>query len=59
MKRQREEMNEDDDNNTEDTRKRYIQYDTFKKWKHDLDKEFNTVAWLESDTVMVSGKKMV
>ena len=35
---------DDDDINREDPRKRYIQYDTFTKWKHDLDKEFNTVT---------------
>ena len=29
-----------------------IQYDTFTKWKHDLDKEFNTVTWLKCETVM-------
>ena len=35
------------------------QFDTFKKWKRDLDKEFNTVTWLECETVMASGKNMV
>ena len=41
MKRQQGEKSEDDDNTIEDTRKlQYIQFDTFKKWKHNLDKEF-------------------
>ena len=54
-------MNEDDDDDTttEGRKPRYIDIDTFKKWKHDLDKEFNTVTWLECETVMASGKKMV
>ena len=61
MKREHEETNEDDDNTTEDTRKpRNIWFDTtFKKWKCNLDKEFNTVTWLESETLMASEKKMV
>ena len=42
---------DDDDINREDTRKRYIQYDTFTKWKRDLNKEFNTVTWLKCETV--------
>ena len=50
-------MTDDDDINREDTRKPYIQYDKFTKWKRDLDKEFNTVTWLECETVMESGKK--
>ena len=35
------------------------QFDTFKKWKCNLVKELNTVTWLECETVMASGKKMV
>ena len=60
MKREHEETNEDDGDTTEDTRKPHnIQFDTFKKWKRNLDKEFNTVTWLESETLMASEKKMV
>ena len=34
-------MNEDDDDTIEDTGKlQYIQFDTSKKWKYNLDKEF-------------------
>ena len=57
MKRQHEETSEDDDDTTtEDTRKLpYVQFDTFKKWKRNLDKEFNTVTWLEYETV---GKRL-
>ena len=43
MKRQHEVTSEDDDTTTEDTRKLpYVQFDMFKKWKHDLDKESNS-----------------
>jgi len=31
----------------------------YKKWKHDLDKEFKAVMWLECETVMECGRKMV
>ena len=59
MKRQHKETN-DNDVTTEDTRKpRYIQCDMSKKWNRELDKEFNTVIWLECEIVMASGKKMV
>ena len=40
-------------------RKRYIQYDTFKKWKRNLDKECKTITWLECETVMECGRKMM
>lgn len=60
MKRQHKETNDNDDITTEDTRKpRYIQYDMSKKWNRELDKEFNTVMWLECEILMASGKKMV
>ena len=60
-KRQHEVTSEDDDDTTTgDTRKLpYVQFDTFKKWKRDFDKELNTVTWLKCETVMASGKKMV
>ena len=50
-------MIDDDDINREDTRKRYIQFDTFMKWKHHLDKEFNAFMWLECEMVMECGKE--
>ena len=38
----------------------YIQYKTYKKWKRDLDKKkIKTVTWLECETVMECGRKMV
>ena len=33
--------------------------DTFTKWKRNLNKEFNTVTWLEYETVMECGKETV
>ena len=57
MKRQHKETNGNDDITTEDARKpQYIQCDMSKKWNRELDKEFNTVTWLECEIV---GKKMV
>ena len=41
------------DNNGED------EYETYRKWKRDLDKELKTVTWLECETVIESGRKVV
>ena len=44
-------------------KKRLVGYDTFKKWRTDLDGECQTVSWLECETVVTAkvkaGQKMV
>ena len=39
--------------------KRAVSYETFKKWRTDLDREYQTILWLDCDTVSGSGKKAV
>ena len=36
-------------------KKRRVEYSTFLKWKRNLDREYQTMLWLDSD----SGKKVV
>ena len=38
-----------------DMSKRKVQYSTFQKWKHELDRECKTVTWLDCETVVEGG----
>ena len=40
-------------------KKRCVEYSTFLKWKRDLDREYQTMSWLDSDSETDSGKKVV
>ena len=40
-------------------KKRRVEYSTFLKWKRDLDREYQTMSWLDSDSETDSGKKVV
>ena len=42
-----------------DHSKRRVTYDTFTKWKRDLDKDCQMVTWLDCETITVNGKKTV
>ena len=39
--------------------KKHVTHDTFLKWKCDLDRECQTMTWLDCETGMESGKKIV
>ena len=39
--------------------KKRVTHDTFVKWKRDLDRECQTMTWLDCETGMESGKKIV
>ena len=41
------------------SKKRRVEYATFLKWKHDLDREHQTLSWLKCDCAVESGKKVV
>ena len=42
-----------------DHSKRRVTYNTFTKWKRDLDKDCQTVTWLDCEMITVNGKKTV
>ena len=39
--------------------KRAVSYETIKNWRMDLDRDYQTVSWLDCDTVSEGGKKAV
>ena len=41
------------------SKKRRVEHATFLKWKHDLDREHQTLSWLKCDCAVESGKKVV
>ena len=41
------------------SKKRAVTYGTFQKWQRDFDKDLNTMSWLDCNTTMDGGKKMV
>ena len=43
----------------EPAQKRSVTYETFKKWRTDLDRDHQTVSSLDCDTVSEGGKKVV
>ena len=43
----------------EPAQKRAVTYETFKKWRTELDSEYQTVSWLDCDTVSEGGNKAV
>ena len=43
----------------EPAQKRSVTYETFKNWRTDLDRDHQTVSWLDCDTVSEGGKKVV
>ena len=50
---------DDDENNEQGARKRTIQFDTFKKWQRDFDKELKSLTWLDCIIQTHVGKKTV
>ena len=42
-----------------EAKKRKLMYATFSKWKVDMDKECQTVTWLDCDTEVQAGKRFV
>ena len=42
-----------------DTSKRKVQYSTFQKWQREFDRECKTVTWLDCETVVEGGTKVV
>ena len=41
------------------TKKRRVNYATFQKWQHDLDREYQTMSWLDCSSEKECGKKVV
>ena len=41
------------------TKKRRVDYATFQKWQRDLDREYQTMSWLDSSSEKECGKKVV
>ena len=42
-----------------EAKKRKVAYATFKKWKAEMDKECQTVTWLDCDTEVQASKRFV
>ena len=42
-----------------EAKKRKLMYATFSKWKVDMDKECQTVTWLDCDMEVQAGKRFV
>ena len=55
----RDNDDDDDKDNEQGARKRTIQFDTFKKWQRDFNKELKSLTWLECITQTHFGKKTV
>ena len=55
MRRRREETQDE----AGCSKKRRVEHATFLKRKHDLDRVHQTLSWLECDSAMDSGKKVV
>ena len=41
------------------TKKRKVSYPTFQQWKRDFDREYKTLSWLECDTCIEAGTRVV
>ena len=54
MKRGASQASED-----EPAHKQAVTYETFKKWRTDLDREHHAVSWLNYDTISDGGKRIV
>ena len=55
----RDDDDDDDEDNEQGARKCTIQFDTFKKWQRDFDKELKSLTWLERITQTHVGKKTI
>ena len=55
MRRRREETQDE----ASCSKKRRVEHATFLKWKHDLDREHQTLSWSKCDCAVESGKKVV
>ena len=42
-----------------DAKKRRVSYTTFQKWQSDLDREYQTMSWLDCSSEYEAGKKVV
>lgn len=42
-----------------EAKKRHVGYETFTKWQRDLDREWQTISWLDCKSEMECGKKLV
>ena len=42
-----------------DASKRKVQYSTFQKWQREFDRECKTITWLDCETVVEGGTKVV
>ena len=40
-------------------KKRKVSFATFEKWRRDFDREFKTVSWLECESAVEGGTKVV
>ena len=40
-------------------KKRKVAYTTFEKWRHDFDREFEIVSWLECESAVEGGTKVM
>ncbi len=47
------------ESSTPEVKKRKVTYATYQKWKSDLDRECQTVSWLDCDSKIVAGKRIV
>ena len=48
-----------DGDSSSSTKRRKVKFGTFRKWLMDYDREYKTLAWLDSDTSWENGEKVV
>ena len=52
-------LSSSDEASTSEAKKRKVTYATYQKWKSELDRDCQTVSWLDCESKVVAGKRIV
>ena len=52
-------LSSSDEVSTSEAKKRKVTYATYQKWKSELDRDCQTVSWLDCESKVVAGKRIV
>ena len=52
-------LSSSDEASTSEAKKRKVRYATYQKWKGELDRDCQTVSWLDCESKVVAGKRIV
>ena len=52
-------LSSSDEASTSEAKKRKVTYATYQKWKNELDRDCQTVSWLDCESKVVAGKRIV